>query len=70
MTTQEITTDFCENLWKQHISKKLLGFVPEKYGNVNTEIFLDILDFGVAQPEAGPEPDPVIFHEILVKNCC
>ena len=44
MTTQEITTDFCENLWKQHNSKKLLGFVPEKYGNVNPEIFLDILD--------------------------
>ena len=44
MTTQGITTDFCENLWKQHISKKLLGFVPEKYENINPEIFLEILD--------------------------
>lgn len=44
MSSQEITSDFCENLWKQHISKKMLGFVPEKYQGVKPEIFRDILD--------------------------
>lgn len=44
MAESEITTDFCEKLWNEHISKKMLGFVPEKYENVKPEIFRDILD--------------------------
>tara|TARA_B100001063_G_C16774870_1_gene564395 strand:+ start:279 stop:1454 length:1176 start_codon:yes stop_codon:yes gene_type:complete len=68
MEPTNITTEICENLWKEHLEKKDKGFVAEQKLDVQSEVFLDILDKnasfdGVSEDWKIKTPD--IFQKVF-----